>query len=67
MGERNLVAVTGEWHCAKCEGAADVPEHHRFCPKRDQRLKVDRVVVVAWPPFGRRRARRHGRPGPSSN
>ncbi|MEU4294430.1 hypothetical protein AB0E63_39950 [Kribbella sp. NPDC026596] len=51
-----LVAVTGEWQCGRCLGA-DVPEHHRFCPKRDQRLKIDRVVVVVWPPFGRRRDR----------
>ena len=49
--------------CAKCEGA-DVPEHHRFCPKRDTRLKVEKVVVVAWPPFGyRRRGSKHGEPG----
>lgn len=55
MNERMLVAVTGEWSCGKCLGA-DVPEHHRFCPKRDQRLKVEKVVVV-WPPFGYPRRR----------
>ena len=62
MAERILVAVTDEWQCAKCEGA-DIPEHHRFCPKRDVRLKIEKVVVVAWPPFGhRRRGSKHGDP-----
>jgi len=28
MAERILVAVTGEWQCAKCDWA-DVPEHKR--------------------------------------
>jgi hypothetical protein len=28
MGERMLVAVTGEWSCGRCSGA-DVPEHKR--------------------------------------
>lgn len=64
MAERILVVVSGEWQCAKC-GGADVPEHHRFCPKRDTRLKVEKVVVVAWPPFGYRgrRGSKHGDPG----
>jgi hypothetical protein len=42
MAERVLVAVTGEWQCAKCDWA-DVPEHHRLCPKHDTRLKVEKV------------------------
>jgi hypothetical protein len=41
-----------EWHCEKCEGVADVPEHHRLCPKRDPSLKIRRIVHVVWPPFG---------------
>jgi hypothetical protein len=41
---------------------------HRFCRKRDKRLKVERVVIVVWPPFGRRRTRpgSHGEPGGAS-
>lgn len=42
-----LVAVTGEWHCAKCEGAADVPE------KRDelhlmQHCSLVRIGQLCW-------------------
>jgi hypothetical protein len=44
--------VVAEWHCGKCDGA-DVPEHHRLCPKRDQRLEIKRIVRVVWPRFGR--------------
>ena len=35
---------------------------HRLCPKRDHRLRITRIVLMVWPPFGRRSRRRVSMP-----